>query len=358
MTIDYSKEWQILVPSDIPQVEKAAADLSRCFGLLAALNMGRVKPPEIINALGPKPSKTASCIVLNSEKSGSDSDFRRNGFAWRAKSGRVEIFGESPRGLCNGIYSFIFAMGVSWPEPGEEILPKAGAGLVRDSASEPSHFDEKNPLASPLKRFVPAGKSALRRMLAKSEAFTAWAGRNRYDALVIPMAAFVSDGQNLKQLDKFARDYCIALEAGGHDLSSLLPRKAFLLHRDYFRMEDGKRKMDHHFCPTNPGALRLIGKEAEKMFRAAGEVEPSVRKVFHLWPDNLAENAWCSCPTCRAFTTQEQNRIAVNAAADILAALYPDAMITFYENSGDGGKIPLRKNVFKLDKLPCSGITD
>jgi len=221
---------------------------------------------------------------------------------------------------------------------------------VRDSASEPSHFDEKNPFASPWRRFVPAGKSGLRKILAKSETFAAWAGRNRYDALVIPMAAFVSDRQKLKQLDNFARDYGITLEAGGHDLSSLLPRKAFIFHRDYFRMEDGKRKMDHHFCPTNPGALKLIGKEAEKLFRAAGET-----KVFHLWPDCGAENAWCSCPTCRAFTTQEQNRIAVNAAADILAAINPDALVTFYENSSEGGKIPIRKNVIKLEKLPGSG---
>ena len=353
MTIDFSKEWQIIVPSDIAQVEKATADLSRCFGQIAALNGGRTEPPEIINALEPKPSKTASCIVLNYEKSGSD--LRRNGFAWRAKSARVEIFGESSRGLCNGIYGFLAAMGISWPEPGDEILPKAGVGLICDSASEPSHFDEKNPFASPWRRFVPAGKSGLRKMLAKSEAFAAWAGRNRYDALVIPMAAFVSDGQKLKQLANFAQGYGIALEAGGHELSSLLPRKAFLLHRDYFRMEDGKRKMDHHFCPTNPGALRLIGKEAEKLFRAAGEVEPSVRKVFHLWPDSGAETAWCSCPTCRAFTTQEQNRMAVNAAADILAGLKEDAILTFYENSGDGGKIPMRKNTFKMEKLPESG---
>jgi len=348
MTIDFSKEWQIIVPSDIPHAEKAAADLSRCFSMLAALNGGGAKPPGIVNALEPMPSKTVSCIVLNCDKS----DLRRNGFAWRAKSGRVEIFGESSRGLCNGIYSFLAALGISWPEPGEEILPKAGANLARDSASEPSHYDEKNPLSSPWRRFVPAGKSGLRKMLAKSEIFAAWAGRNRYDALVIPMAAFVSDGQKLKQLENFARDYDIALEAGGHDLGSLLPRKAFLFHRDYFRMEDGKRKMDHHFCPTNPGALRLIGKEAEKLFRAAGEAEPSARKVFHLWPDNGAETAWCSCPTCRAFTTQEQNRIAVNAAADILAALNPDAMITFYENSSEGEKIPIRKNVIKLEKLP------
>jgi hypothetical protein len=302
----------------------------------------------MVKDLDPVPGETVSAIVLNCEKS----DSPKNGFAWRAKSKRIEIFGESGRGLCNGIYSFIAAMGISWPAIGQEKLPKAGAGLACGSAGESSDFDEKNPLAS-CRRFVPAGKSELGIMLKNCEDFAAWARRNRYDALVIPLAAFVSEKQTVKQLERFAGEYGIALEAGGHELSSLVPRKAFFLHRDYFRMEDGKRKKDHHFCPTSPGAIRLIGEEAEELFRAADNI-----KVFHLWPDNGAETAWCACPTCRAFTTQEQNRMGVNAAADILAALNPDALITFYEKSGETGKIPMRKNTLKMEMLPECGIDD
>jgi hypothetical protein len=112
-------------------------------------------------------------------------------------------------------------------------------------------------------------------------------------------------------------------------------------------MEEGRRKKNHHFCPTNPGALRLIKKEGTKLFRAAEGI-----KLFHLWPDKEAETAWCSCPTCRAFTYQEQNRISANAAADILSTINPEAVITFFEESGEGVSIPLRKNIFRLNKLP------
>ena len=348
MYIDFLKEWIIITPPDVPQAKKAAEDLSRCMGILAALNSGSQKPPETVNALDPLPFETVSFIVLNCE----EPDSLKNGFAWRARPERVEIFGDSGRGLCNGIYSFIDAMGISWPEPGQEKLPRAGAGLSCDSASESSNSDEEAQVVL-YRRFVPSGKKELGVMLKDCEAFAAWAGRNRYDALVIPLEAFVSEGQKLKQLEKSAGEYGIALEAGGHELSSLVPRKAFFLHKDYFRMEDGKREKDHHFCPTSPGAIRLIGEEAEKLFRAADGI-----KVFHLWPDKGAETAWCACPTCRAFTTQEQNRMGVNAAADVLAAINPDALITFYEKPGEDGKIPMRKNTFKIEKPPESGIID
>jgi len=347
--IDFLKEWVIITPPDVSQTEKAAEDLSRCMSILAALNGGNAKPPKVLKAADPEPPETVSIIVLNCE----NYDSRRNGFAWRAKSQRVEVFGESVRGLCNGIYSFIAAMGISWPAPGQEKLPKAGAGLARDNASEPSPSEDKNLFPVSFRRFVPSGKKDLKQMLENCEAFAAWAGRNYYDALIIPLAAFVSEKEKVKQLEKFAGEYGIALEAGGHELSSLVPRKAFFLHRDYFRMEDGKRKKDHHFCPTSPGAIRLIGEEGEKLFRAADGI-----KVFHLWPDKGAETAWCACPTCRAFTTQEQCRMGVNAAADVLAAIKPDALITFYEKSGEDGKISMRKNTFKMEKPPESRIID
>ena len=345
-----AKEWLILVPPETPQTEKCAGDLSRCIGLLSEINGGSAaRPPGIAEAGDLKASGKYALIVLNCKGSGPE----RNGFEWRAGPERVEIFGESCRGLCNGVYSFLAALGISWPSPGDEKLPVRGFTPASDSVCGPSHFEGENPAAAPWKRFVPAGKSGIKKALNSRENFAAWAARNRYDALIFPLWAFASGktGQKLMRLKESVSTYCIALEAGGHDLSSLLPRKHFVFHRDYFRMEEGKREKEHHFCPTNPGAIALIGREAKKLFRAAGET-----KVFHLWPDKGAEAAWCSCPTCRAFTTQEQNRIAVNTAADVLAKTSPSALISFLEKPGDGGKspvnIPLRKNTFITEKLP------
>jgi hypothetical protein len=112
-------------------------------------------------------------------------------------------------------------------------------------------------------------------------------------------------------------------------------------------MEEGTRRKMINFCPTNPDTLRILKTEGGKIFRAAAGVN-----IFHLWPDGGTESRWCACPTCRAFTPAEQYRIAVNAAADVLAGINPGAKISFYEKPGEGGSIHLRPNLFRLEELP------
>jgi hypothetical protein len=343
-SFDVSAEWVIIVPSDIANARKSVEDLSRCIGLLSG---GTPKAPVIADALGTAPP--GAIIVLFAGSGGPE----RNGFEWRVGNKRVEISGDAGWVNSKGIYSFLSALGISGAAPGQEKIPEkthslSSFPLASAGASEPSHFEGNNSAAAPWRRFIPAGNREIKDALKMSEAFTAWAARQRYDALVFPLALFTygKTGRKLKQLNQFAAEYGIALEAGGRDLSSLVPRKYFLLHRDCFRMVDGRRSKDHHFCPTNPGVIRIIGKEGSKLFKAAEA------KVFHLWPDKDAEMAWCSCPACRAFTSQEQYHIGVNTAADVLAALDPSAYITLLEKPGETGKIPLRKNIIKTERIP------
>jgi hypothetical protein len=76
----------------------------------------------------------------------------------------------------------------------------------------------------------------------------------------------------------------------------------------------------------------------------------TIPRIFHLLPDEKYENTWCACPACRAFSPAEQNIIAVNSAADALAALDPDARISFldYNNEPEKATVPPRKNMFCL----------
>jgi hypothetical protein len=56
------------------------------------------------------------------------------------------------------------------------------------------------------------------------------------------------------------------IEAGGRELSALLPRRLFFFHRELFRMEQGRREQPHHFCATSPDTLRRIKTQAELSF--------------------------------------------------------------------------------------------
>jgi hypothetical protein len=241
------------------------------------------------------------------------------------------------------------------PEPGGEYR------VAEEYAYQPSNVD------SMYRRLLFWGKEAPETW----EKTMVWAARNRIDALVFSLRnllmwdkldtpepeRFLFFFEKKKQptppspyrdrLFELAEQYALSIEMGGWDLSRLLPRSYYKAHKDFFRLDDGKREQTHNFCPTNPDALAVIKLEAERVFRAYPEIS-----VYHFWPDRGYERAWCSCPTCRAFTLEEQNRIALAAVADVLRDIKPEARISCFEESNVKKDIALRANLFLVDRLP------
>jgi hypothetical protein len=162
-----------------------------------------------------------------------------------------------------------------------------------------------------------------------------------------PLKIFQKKSYSSEELLNLAENYAMTIELGGWDLSLLVPRRYFFLHQEMFRMDSGKRDKNYNFCPTAPDTIRLLKSEAEHIFRSYPDIA-----VYHLWPDLGHEKTWCSCPTCRAFTLEEQNRIAVNAAADALADINPQGRISYYENPPKKGDIAIRPNLFRVQCLP------
>ncbi|MCL2763970.1 MAG: hypothetical protein FWD40_01660 [Treponema sp.] len=156
---------------------------------------------------------------------------------------------------------------------------------------------------------------------------------------------FKGNNKNLKYM-KLARHYALNIEAGGHDLSLLLPKSLFLFNRDLFRMEQGKRKMSFHFCPTNPKTTAIISKRAHRLFGRVLQTV-TVPRFFHLLPENNHESTWCQCPACRAFRPAEQYLIAVNAAADELAKYDHEAQLLYvdFDTEPEAARVKPRKNM-------------
>ncbi|GHV42857.1 hypothetical protein AGMMS49546_22850 [Spirochaetia bacterium] len=376
-SFDVSKEWVILAPL-IPAVQTAAAELSSYIEKLRERAGLAPKAPAIKDAAGPAPADSVPIILLNADAG----DPGRSGFTWRMGRGRVEIYGDSGRGLCNGVFDFLAALGIRWPEPGREELPPPPAQAAKKTSGKPELPCAAYPLRDD-RAYAPSDTALQNRrrlMMPLTiapekvkprdlEPLVQWAARNRIDALVFSLREkslwkkFLRDnnprGKKSRRLKLFetAGNYALIIEWGGWDLSFLVPRRYFFINRELFRMDSGKRLKQYNFCPTNHETIKVLKKQAAAIFREADSAAGGNEgRIYHLWPDRGEERTWCSCPACRAFSPEEQNRIAVNAAADALAETDPKARLSWYEENGDSpeSELPLRKNLFRLTDFPQS----
>ncbi|MDR2543485.1 MAG: hypothetical protein LBC80_08590 [Treponema sp.] len=165
---------------------------------------------------------------------------------------------------------------------------------------------------------------------------------------------FFSGG--MKRYKKLINTYALNIEAGGRDLPLLLPKKLFLSNRELFRMEQGVRKKDHHFCPTNPQTTQIISENAHKWFERILEKTTSPR-ILHIYPEEHHENTWCACPACRAFSPAEQYLIAANTVADTLVKFDLDARLYYldFDNEPDAEGISPRKNMIACTDINTPG---
>ncbi|MDR3343580.1 MAG: DUF4838 domain-containing protein [Treponema sp.] len=355
-TFDVSKGWVILIPAKMPTAAQVAEELSHCIDRLRCQAELSQKPPLVQDTAEKPPDDAVPIILLNVNTDRQEG----NGFSWRIGKDRIEIYGESGRGLCNGVFDFLGTLGFRWPAPDREVLPPL-------DKSRPQEYTPKEADAH-----HPSGQEGVRRRLVfnrkdspkRWESLVLWAARNKIDTLVFSLQSRIFHDRSLKKRGFFgkgsgkhgryreslcalAQKYELTIEGGGWDLSLLVSRRYFLLNQEIFRMDSGTRKKKYNFCPTAPATIKLLTKKAEDIFRANPEI-----LVYHFWPDRGHEKAWCSCPTCRAFTLEEQNRIAVNAVADSLAKLNPCGRISYYENSIEKENIAPRSNMFKVTHLP------
>ncbi|MDR2303687.1 MAG: hypothetical protein LBE10_03770 [Treponema sp.] len=346
---DVSLPWVILSPAGIKAAESAAADISHYIDLLRLKAGKGLPPPKVIDANGPAPDDSVPVILLNSRGGSLD----RNGFTWRAGRERIEIYGNSDRGLCRGVYDFLGALGIRWPSPESEETPSPPSRdgltyseypLASDKAYAASSVDFRE-----RKRFL-LGKGEKPK---KQERLIRWAARTGCDALVVSLLE--------KRIPPAVERYALVVERGGHEISLLVPRRLFLFKRRIFAMAGGKRVKRRHFCPTDPDTGKVIAKEGKILFSAALAAWKTKNTapcslIINLWPDRDAADQWCSCPACRAFSAKEQYSMAVNIAADTLSELDPEAKIGCLippvpqdEALPEKG-IPLRSNVAILQE--------
>jgi hypothetical protein len=111
---DVAQKWIILVPFRIPAARHGAEDMAHYIDVLRSRAGLTMEKTPIEDADTAAPSDSVPIILLNPGDDSRD----RNGFTWRAGKKRIEIYGDSDRGLCNGIFDFLAGLGFRWPEIG------------------------------------------------------------------------------------------------------------------------------------------------------------------------------------------------------------------------------------------------
>ncbi len=334
---DISKPW-VIVSHPANGAEKKSAD-----DLLYCLNQLRKKsglPQSIIMKDNTVPVDDQSPVII---LAAFDHDPQSDNFFWIINDDKIEINGISSIGFTKGIYHFLAALGFSFPSPSSEIIPnpdKEHTSLYRLSGIN----GKKTTETEPPKRFILPSIFPVKNI----DKQLLWGMRNSAGAVIIPPEKI--DAGSAKKMSRGTAmilakisEYGFTLEIGGWKLSCLVPRNRFLFNKELFRMECGERKKQPNFCPTNPDTIRLIQKEARKLFSRFPNVQ-----TFHLWPDKNQETVWCNCPSCRAFSFAEQNIIAVSAAADVLAETRPEAVVSYIELPDEEQTIRPRKNMLGL----------
>lgn len=149
------------------------------------------------------------------------------------------------------------------------------------------------------------------------------------------------------------------LKFGGHILPTFVPRTLFAEHPEYFRMnEEGERTADHNFCPSS-NALTVLKENAARFFEELPEIT-----YFHLWADDLTGGGWCHCPQCRDLSPQDQNMLAMNAAAEALAHVNDQASLAMlaYHDTAQTSDIPPASNLFLFhaprERCYCHALDD
>jgi hypothetical protein len=265
--IDPSGGWRLRADPPSPELALAVAELEAALGA---------------------PGEEGIEIALSHAGGGADGFRRRTGPA------RIELHGDSPRGLLFGVYRTLHELGLRWPWPGQDRGEARAARLeelVEDSPALPG-------------RCLVLGERAL---VEDVESWVVWAARNRLNTLFVhvstrrdPIGAAPESAwrERRGRALALARERGMTIEHGGHLLPQLLPSE------ELSALASGE--------PPSEGARRTLAEHV----RAHPEAD-----VLHLWGADL--------PRASGGHSSEAAMQTANAVAEVAACERPGVQVAY-----------------------------
>jgi len=312
-------DWRVSLPPGASSPEALAArELVKYIRKISGAALETVEEPVA----------SAKVIRIDCE------DGELDGFDLTVEPDRVSIHGHTPRGALYGAYQVLEDVGCRWYYIGElgEVVPASkDLALPVGRSTQTASFRERSVMVAYPSYY---------------ERFGEWIDfltKSRINNIVIYGRSLAWWKANRAEYLPVLKERRTILEFGGHILPSFVPRELFEEHADYFRMnEKGERIADHNFCP-NSGAIEVLKDNVERFFAELPEIT-----YFHVWADDLAGGGWCHCPKCNHLSPQDQNMLAMNAAAEVLARVNPKAALALlaYHDTAQVPAIPPASNLF------------
>ena len=110
-----------------------------------------------------------------------------------------------------------------------------------------------------------------------------------------------------------------------HAASYLLPRDLFVMHPEYFRVdENGERTPKGNFCFSSPEAVNIVAENAVKLAKSLYRSP----KDFYFWLDD-AKKGSCYCEACKKRSYADHQLSVLNAMLKALRKEIPDARLCY-----------------------------
>jgi len=219
-----------------------------------------------------------------------------DGYSIHVTNSGISISGALPKGVLNGVYDLAEQLGYLFLMPGNagEWAPETIKDLSCGNVVKIPRFPFRGVFWE-----------------KRCEDYTVEEWLRFYAKLKFNALAY--DDFNCLELTE---ELGLRFEIGGHGLSKLLPRTLFDTDPAMFRMfqpEDfrGKRTNDSNFCVNNPSSRKVVKDNFRQKLREAAGCH-----ALHAWADDLPAGGWCLCPSCRAFTPEDQAMLSMRILAE------------------------------------------
>jgi hypothetical protein len=239
-----------------------------------------------------------------------------DGFLLRRLGPDILIQGNGERGTLYGCYAYLEHLGVRWYFPGKqyELVPHRHWNWDAPlNISESPAFPQRPLLYYP-NNYQPVSD------------WIDFAAKARFNVIVFhytwPARDWYIDLR--KQLLPEIKKRGLAVDAGGHFLSTFLPRALFKEHPDWFPMgTDGKRSNVFNLNPFAAGALEYLNTGAVKHMLESPEV-----RVFYMLADD-GPGTWGQEPGKEKYTASDQALLVYNDLLRRLRQELPNASLAY-----------------------------